>query len=77
MKVFDFMGFQIFSMICQFTFIICLLFTGGSCKYSLDPEEYIFAAQNVYMDIIMAPMFFVIKLAYYMNQAKKFEGYTT
>lgn len=29
------------------------LMLGGSKKYSLSPEEYIFAALNLYIDIIM------------------------
>ena len=28
------------------------LMMGGNHKYSLDPEEYIFAALNLYLDII-------------------------
>jgi len=29
---------------------------GGSKKYSLSPEEYVFAALNLYIDIIMLYM---------------------
>ena len=62
-NLFDFMVFKIFSVICLFTYIICLLFTGGSHKYSLDPEEYIFAALNIYLDVIMLFKYLVCILA--------------
>lgn len=33
------------------------LMMGGKHKYSLDPEEYIFAALNLYLDVINLFMF--------------------
>ena len=44
-------------------FVCYLLFTGGSHKYSLDPEEYIFAALNIYLDVIMLFKYLVCILA--------------
>ena len=45
-----------------FTFV-CLLFSGGSHKYALDPEEYIFAALNIYLDVINLFMYLVMIIA--------------
>jgi hypothetical protein len=39
------------------------LMMGGSHKYSLDPEEYIFAALNIYLDVINLFMYLVMIIA--------------
>lgn len=36
------------------------LMMGGSHKYSIDPEEYIFAALNLYLDIINLFMYILM-----------------
>ena len=35
------------------------LMIGGKHKYSLDPEEYVFAALNLYLDIINLFLYFL------------------
>jgi hypothetical protein len=39
------------------------LMMGGSHKYALDPEEYIFAALNIYLDVINLFMYLVMIIA--------------
>jgi len=36
------------------------LMMGGNHKYSLDPEEYIFAALNIYLDVINLFMYILM-----------------
>ena len=36
------------------------LMMGGNRKYSLDPEEYIFAALNIYLDVINLFMYILM-----------------
>jgi len=44
-------------IIVQYLVVDTQLMVGGHHKYSLSPEEYIFAALNLYLDIINLFMF--------------------
>lgn len=48
-----------------FTFVIFLV--GGDHKYSISPEEYVFAALNLYMDIIQL-FLYILRILQYLNK---------
>lgn len=43
-----------------------VIFLGGNHKYSISPEEYVFAALNLYMDIIQL-FLYLLRILRYLN----------